>query len=604
MKQKPAINTDIPESLEPPKYSFKKYSNSPIGYFLTAAPILCGLALAGSIIPFFITTSIPWLMWLSSLTVLIPLVAVSAVVWAAIYATEIKNITAGMYWDDKITTHQFHDLYKAIASYKGHFKDATNDQVAKLVVKSFMVKSFELGDIKAKSENLTQYLNNLDETQDVLNDIKQIADLISKEDGAQLSDDAQLQGDIKNEYNKLKLNDKYPIQVTKNVFDIIGWINAILVNSVGVAISGLNVAAFACDLLFKIGIIASPIIPLAIAVTTTVACFIAGATAAAVLTRLKTRDVGENLAYSFWGWYESSINIGIFSTKHFDIFSTKNLVVFVAMLISLAVGIGFAGFNYYTGFYFGSMLVEILSGNMTNLIDPKYILDARNTNTLLGLSFALVGFALTIISTSSFLYGDVYKFINHDKKNQESFPETLLKLAKHFGAILLFTINMATIFVILFINLALLPMPLITVIALATITTIGLFINDTGILSAKNFKEYSRETIKLVTIAVMAFATAAMGAIGTSKVGSFWYTFLPAALATTSMLNIYGGIVFGAAIIAFPAVFSGAFKNIEKSFNGSGDSKDAMSFSKRLKCTDVGIQNIINEEISLTPQKT
>lgn len=597
MKQNPAINTDIPESLEPPKYSFKKYSNSPIGYFLTAAPILCGLALAGSIIPFFITTTIPSLMWLSSLTVLIPLVAVSAVVWAAIYATEIKNITAGMYWDDKITTHQYHDLYKAIASYKGRFKDATNDQVAKLVVKSFMVKSFELGDIKAKSENLTQYLNNLDDTQDVLNDIKQIADLIiSKKDGTQTPGDVQLQGDIENEYNKLNLNDKYPIQVTKKVFDIIGWINAVLVNSVGVAISGLSVAAFACDLLFKIGIIASPIIPLAIAITTTVACFIAGATAAAVLTRLKTRDVGENLAYSFWGWYESEAKL--------NMFSTKNVVVFVAMLISLVVSIGFAGFNYYTGFYFGSMLVEMLSGNMTNLIDPKYILDARNTNTLLGLSFALVGFALTIISTSSFLYDDVYKFINHDKKNQESFPETLLKLAKHFGAILLFTINMATIFVIPFVNLALLPMPLITVIALATITTIGLFINDTGILSAKNFKHYSWETIKLVTIAVMAFATAAMGAIGTSKVGSFWYTFLPAALATTSMLNIYGGIVFGAAIIAFPAVFSGAFKGIEKSFNGSGDSKDAMSFSKQLKCTDAGIQNIINEEISLTPQKT
>ncbi|MBT4885048.1 MAG: hypothetical protein HON55_02730 [Legionellales bacterium] len=592
-----ATNADISKFLEPYKYSFKEYSNSAIGYFLWAAPILCGVALAGSIIPFFITTSIPWLMWLSSLTVLIPLVAVSAVVWAAIYFSEIKNITADMFWNSKIPEHQFHDLYKTIAIYKNTFKDASDKRIAKLVVKSFMVKNVTLGDIKAKNENLIAYQSVLVKEQEGFTTICDITAAIDKIEESDVTSTRDWTGDIKNEYEKLKLNETYPIQRTKKFFDVIGWINAVLVNSVGVAISGLSVAAFACDLLFKIGIIASPIIPLAVAVTTTVACFIAGATAAAVLTRIRTRDVGENMAYSFWGWYKSEGKL--------NIFSTKNLVVFVAILISLAVGIGFAGFNYYTGFYFGSMLVEILSGNMANLIDPKYILDARNTNTLLGFGFALIGFALTIISTSSFLYEVVHDFIKPGEASDILFLDKLKSSAKHYGAILLFTINIATVIVILFINLALLPTVLstsiITVITLATAISIGLFMKSPEVLSIKNIKEYSWQASKLATILVMAFATAAMGAIGTAKVGSFWYTFLPAALATTSMLQIYGGIVFIGAIIAFPAVFSGAFRDIEKALYTSKSTTATELKSEEVDISSMhkSLKNLVTEEHAL-----
>ena len=375
----------------------------------------------------------------------------------------------------------------------------------------------------------------------------------------------ELPDDIKDELFKLTfLNRKYPIQKTKQVFDVLGWLNAFLVNSVGVAISGLSIAAFISQILFNYGIISSANIYAPIAYLVLITCFASGAIAASVLTRLRTKSVGEDMSVSFYNWIESKNKL--------KIFSPKNIVTFLAIIISLTVAIGFAGFNYYTGYYFGSMLVELWFGNPANLVNPAYILDARNSISGLGIAFALIGFTFTILSTSSFLYEVVYNAINNLKNTVNNFFTDLHKdnnWIYKFGGYTLITADIVAIAMV--INSAAFTSSqalLITTLALATTClslSIVLYINYPKEAQA-NLNAYIGYGIALTMVFVMAFACAATAAIGTAKVGSFWYTYLPSMLATTPLLQTYGMIVFIAAMIAFPAVFGSAFADIYSKF--------------------------------------
>ncbi|MEE3003399.1 MAG: hypothetical protein VX335_03510 [Pseudomonadota bacterium] len=595
-------------NLRPYPKLFQKFSNSLSGYFLTAGPIICGVALAGSVIPFFINTKIPFLLWLSNYWVLIPLVAISAVVWAAIYGAEINNILEDMFWGSKFSAKKKPSvLYSKIIQYAkfiSEIKDSNTTDEDFLLLQKLVKTYYEntgisseelLSNVKLLSEYLdhnrspenrthpentvfafclefindsikeeTSNLNNSLENKEIPTEetVLPTEDTYENEENRILrekyGESALLK--IEAEIEMLNLNKKYPIQKTKFVFDILGWLNAFLVNSVGVAISGLSIIAFCCDILFKAGYLSTANIPVALATITLVICFAAGAVAASVLTRLRTKDVGENMSYAFYGWLEKDNKLAIFTTKNFIIFSS--------LLIALIVAIGFAGFNYYTGFYFGSMLVEIMNGNLENLVDPKYILDARNSNSSLGIIFALIGFALTIVSTSSFLYEVVYGWVNSTaKKIGDFFPKLHEKndWVSDLQAYIIISLDIFAIAILLNIN----SFNLSSAMFASTITLSLILLVSSLALAAKypvKAKENIGSFMTNSVVLIMAFSCAAVAAIGTAKVGSFWYTYLPSFLATTPLLQMYGSLVFAAAMLAFPAVFSGAFTDINAKF--------------------------------------
>jgi hypothetical protein len=563
--------------LRPPQKLFNKSANSLTGYLLTSGIILCGVALAGSIIPFFITTTIPWLLWLSNLSVLVPLVSVSAIIWAAIYGVDLKGILLDVFWNTHYTGDIKHlnpnETFKVMTKYIHLVDKEMSEEHYKATYKQYILKRLVFAYYKDENINteeklgeLKKYLthnrsNNLTESeQSVLTYLDSFETQSSPFDERDLDENIIIE-----ELNRLEnISKHYPVKTIKNTFDILGWINAFLVNSVGVAISGLSILAFASNQLFALGIISSATISTPLAVFVLASCFGAGVVAAAVLTRVRTKNVGEEIAYSFFSWYESENKLSIFSSKNFS--------TFVAISVSLIVAIGFAGFNYYTGKYFGSMLVEIFGGNLSNLINPIYILDATSSVSTLGITFALLGFTLTIISTSSFLYGAVKKGLD-DSWAFFNKSCTLDNIRDNTFIIEAYVVFIMNLFITFFLFDLPSTNPFILYVGLTScfviapvIIAFSLYIHDNENATKNLFELLGYITITAI-IFVMAFSLAAQASIGTSRIGSFWYTYLPAAFATAPLLQVYGAIVFGASMIAFPTVFSAAFADLYEKFN-------------------------------------
>lgn len=478
---------------------FEEFKSSILGRFIAAAPIITGIALAGSVIPFFLTTQNTYLAILGITPVLVPLVIFSAVAWAIIYGSSVEKIQADFFasskrakWSDK--NADVSDLYNQIQEYNDA-NTIINNLLESNDIKTIEVKVSKLLNVLGKGEKKVgkSIRSTLD---DILTKLK-----------------ARTQAAEEN--NIIDISKKITYAIS-NIFNYIGIVNAFLVNSAGVAISGLSMLAFFTDLLFKLQIISSPIIPMPVAITVCGICFYAGTMCAYALTRVKTQKVAENITNSVLLWWQSNDKFAFMR----DI---KNISTIVAIFISIIVGVGFAGFNYYTGLYFGSMLVECLfKGNFTNLTDPKYILDAQSSNTTLGLFLGLLGFSLTIISTSSFLY------------------ETQEKWSRYIQE---------------------------------QITSFFMPVNNSSQGSNTNTQEWlikmAYVSAKVVAVTVMALATAAMLAIGTSKIGSFWSNFLPVFMATAQLLQLYGYIVFAAALPAFYAVFYDAATEAETIFTAT-----------------------------------
>jgi hypothetical protein len=549
----PTTSTSLPKLLLPPEPTYQAYKNSVFGYSMAAAAILTGIALAGSVIPFFMNTTNPLLIWLGLL------VLFSAILWAAIYGLDINNILTEQYWGNPKVEKPIDLLYATtvhhIQKYADIDTDKYLDQHADIIQTIMRVKGHV--NIQEIAQDLRTYLHETDmQTTAALGAI--IEELIHERRlDRTISDPPPRSSILEAAQARLDLNNTYPIAAVKSTFNIIGWINAFLVNSVGVAISALSIIAFVFDSLYKMGILQSAMIPMGIAIPVTVACFFAGATAAFMVTRVRTAKVGEDMAYRFFGWVDHLRHPK--RQKQSDNrpwFSKAAAVKLAAITIALIVGLGFAGFNYYTGYYFGSMLVELCLGNPSSLLNPTAILDATFSHTVLGTCFGLLGFVLTIISTSSFFYQILHNFLQGDTKAETASVDWITWL-KSFGPLLrrgvVMTFPIALIASLVFS----LSIPVLS--SLAVYSAIGFYLIVSNPHAAKeDFKSLPRLTV----ILVMSFAMAAMAAIGTAKVGSFWYNYLPAVLATTSMLNIYGMIVFAGAMIAFPAVFNSAISDV------------------------------------------
>lgn len=547
------MKTSLPQVLLPPEKLFRAYKNSIFGYGMAGAAILTGIALAGSVIPFFMNTTNPLLMWLGNPIILGPLVLFSAILWAAIYGLDINNILTKQFWRSSKVKQPIDTLYETIIQnmVKHEINDINNrTQISKFVLLIKEIMRYKGHDnIRDIAENLREYIGSTKALEghnpDVLNKI--LERLMEENDSTTSSSDNRTNDPLADDLERIQLNAKYPIRAVKAFFNTIGWINAFLVNSAGVAISALSIVAFAFDFLFKLGIIQSALIPLAVAIPVVLASFFAGATAAFMVTRIRTAKVGEDMAYRLFGWVD---------TRKSSWLSKAETIKLVAITISLIVGLGFAGFNYYTGYYFGSMLVELCFGNLSSLVNPTTILNATFSHTILGTSFGLLGFALTIISSSAFFYEVVHNFLKNTI-GQHSTTTTWMNWLKSFGPSLRCGIIMTTPIAIMSAVIFPLSTPVLSILGIYSLIGFSLAVANPH-AAKTNFQSLPRVTV----IFVMSFAMAAMAAIGTAKVGSFWYNYLPAALATTSMLNIYGIIVFIGTMVAFPAVFNSAINSI------------------------------------------
>ena len=519
---------------------------------MASAAILTGIALAGSIIPFFIATTHPLLMWLGNPIVLGALVLFSAILWTAIYGLDINKILTEQYWNHH-AKEPIHVLYATIHYHTTKFHDLSFDgtlssEHAAVIHKRMTIKGHQ--NIQKIAKDLRDYIDNTNI--EISTSMNSLLQTLQEQEAVKPSDETT---PLTPTLQRLALNDRYPIRTVATLFNIIGWINAFLVNSVGVAVSALSIIAFIFDSLYKMGILHSAIIPMGIAIPVTIACFFAGATAAFMITRVRTIKVGEDLAYKCCGWIDQMTT----SNKALDDtpwLSKATAIKITAITISLIVGLGFAGFNYYTGYYFGSMLVELFLGNPSSLINPSAILDATFSHTVLGTCFGLLGFALTIISTSSFMYETIFKFLQAPPSESPK-DESWVSYLQSFGPLLRQGVVMTTPIAVIAMLVCSFSIPQLSI--LSAYSALGLFLIVSNIHEAKADVQ---SLPKVIVIMIMSFAMAAMAGLGTLKVGSFWYNYLPAALATTSMLNIYGLVVFIAAMVAFPAVFNGAITDV------------------------------------------
>ena len=316
----PKLNPYLP----PIESQYTTFQSTVLARLYTIGPWICGIALGGSIIPFFMNTTVPYLLWLSNIWVLSSLVIASAIIWAVIYSSQRDTLLHEAYFKqgDKPSSQLYSDitLCDKYNSSEQAIDDKTADNIASLIIikersvnRKQNTASSDL-ECRAQAKTLRTYIQQDSMGSGTLTNEKEaVCKVLDKIITQCQSDDAPTETPLSisanSEKNRLELNRKYPIQRLLPVFNTIGWLNALLVNSIGIAISGLSFSAFIWQMAFQVGIITTPTLPIVLAATVTTVCFGAGVIAAAIMTRIKTVNVGENALYSFFTWYNDNKTI-------------------------------------------------------------------------------------------------------------------------------------------------------------------------------------------------------------------------------------------------------------------------------------------------------
>ena len=657
-------------------------------YLLTFFIILTGVALGVSFVPFFLNSSVAWLALFTNKIIIFSLAVFSIVSWTAIYGADIPEIKKKLNFerffkkdrsflknlDNKnLKTNAIeilHTIKEAIENYK-------YDAGLKIAILKLESQGLFYDDVMIHLIDIRRKLKNYNMNYTII-------DYLAVQIKPRNKDISDLSGKHETKYDKDRNVEVYQkhkgkINFIANIFNIIGYINAIFVNSVGVFISALGFTAF-CFSFFS----SATVLPAVLSLTFALFFLIAGFCAAFCLTRKRTQKAGENIAVSFLKGYESLnqttaikklYNSGLFITKitcfilfilvcsqcvhnlpalafvvfasasfaciamriskikitkFSELFGTDSTLVF-SLIAVLIIAIGFAGFNYYTGYYFGSMLSHLLATvfhlsihnhsihfvfhfglkniyKIHSLVLIKEILNGSFATTVLGRIFAQTGLYLTVISTSAFLFPVVNGWF---KQLATLFPEEYIERNENGSKQIYITFMPSLVyFMITFTLTVFLSCFLSMPIALA-VTFSGIFLCETLYYCkdsefVDDLKHLAKEKInvknavgslpvlvKMLLAVVLSFLTAVMIMLLLQQPNSFWYLNVTQNMAILKTVSV---VVFTAAMFCFPAVFFGGFTEVQNMMFNSNPvptgefGKDQIA-SKNFKQNSKGLKN-------------
>lgn len=604
---------------EDAKKDNKKWLN-----FYIALALITGIALSGGAIPFFLNTSIPILFFLSKKIVLTVLTAVQIVVWSAIYGQNNSGFIQDSFWrkytqstapdphdkstllnkfknfvnayfpssalsqkffrkNEKSLNHEivkFDELVKKIVDGTPQ-NTAAQTAALKQQIQQYLLEEYgeiNSGVVKTALKQLSLTYDNFS-AESVAESYTKFEHLSPEDFIAAFKARKAIVDDIKNtdfqvedktfdptDDNKrmLFLTYTHPtlLKIVDVIADTIGVINAIFVNSAGIAVSAIQLLAFAMNLAVKAGIISSPIIPVTIGLTVLSLGLLAGWNAAHNFTRMETRKAFRNIAFNLLSWWHNKKKYEL--NNYFTAAKSYNMLAFV---ISIVLSVGFCCFNAATGAILGDTLYKIfVYHNFACITTPAIILNpsiipATWIGKLLW-SFALL---LTIPSTGAILFDIERGWISTFTKNitgAYSYCHTQLnKTTPKYWLGLAVSAAVMPICYLAFNALGVIPAIAAFQVALLSLVLPALYllgckIDATNHRSLSEIGNILQSNLVIILVLLMTFATAAQLTILTLS-SPMWLLIL-----TQPQLRIWAATTGAFCLIGFVSLFNGGLSSV------------------------------------------
>lgn len=339
------------------------------------------------------------------------------------------------------------------------------------------------------------------------------------------------------------------------IADAIGVINAIFVNSAGIAFSAIQLMAFFANMGVNIGIMSSPIVYAPFALSILALGLLAGWNGAHTVTRMKTRKTCNELLLNVLYWWHNP--------NKFDFRNTENIHSAIATTIAVVISIGFCCFNAITGAVIGDTLFKIfLYHDLTCVTDPSIILNPSITPTTpLGTLLWWLGMILTIPSTGAFLVDAEYDWVSTFTTSIRGMKDYCrnqikYKITKRQYALFTLSVLFTPLCYMTFNALGIIPAIALFKVALVSLAVPTLYlvffnIYGTGTRSTREILSILKASSIAILVMLMTFAVSAQVSISTSM-SPIWLLVM-----TQPQLNIWAGLTGFFGIIGFLSMFNG-----------------------------------------------
>lgn len=350
----------------------------------------------------------------------------------------------------------------------------------------------------------------------------------------------------------LTYKNSFTMKLVDVAADFVGVVNAILVNAPGIAFSAIQLPAFFISMAAKVGIIASPIVPLSIAILALSLGLLAGWNAAHTVTRMKTRETCKEMVFSLvYLWHnENKWKL----SNHFNWGKTYSALAF---LIAFVISVGFCCFNAITGAVIGDTLYKLfVYHNFACITDPAIVLNPSITAaTWVGKTLWWLGLLLTIPSTGSFLIGVEYEWISNLKDTvvgqyDYCYNQIMYKVSPRYYAGFAASLAIMPLSYLAFHALGFLPVISLFKVALLILIPASLYllcfsVSDMRFRSFSEIVDILQSNIATILVLLMTFAVAAQISISTST-SPMWLVVLtqPQLMVCAAVTGIFGLVGF------------------------------------------------------------
>ncbi len=352
------------------------------------------------------------------------------------------------------------------------------------------------------------------------------------------------------------------LKIVDVIADTIGVINATFVNSAGIAVSAIQLLAFAMNLAVKAGIISSPIIPVTIGLTVLSLGLLAGWNAAHNLTRMKTRKAFRNIAFNLLSWWHNDKKYKL--NNYFTAAKSYNML---AVVISMVLSVGFCWFNAATGAILGDTLYKIfVYHNFACITTPAIILNPSIIPaTWIGKLLWSLALLLTIPSTGAILFDIERDWISTFTKNitgaYSDCHTQLNKITPKYWLGLAVSAAVMPICYLAFNALGVIPAIAAFQVALLSLVLPALYllgckIDATNHRRLNEISNILQSNLVVILVLLMTFATAAQLTILTLS-SPMWLLIL-----TQQQLRIWAATTGAFCLIGFVSLFNGGLSSV------------------------------------------
>ena len=402
---------------------------------------------------------------------------------------------------------------------------------------------------------------------DLVNELIEKSDFEIDETKIAFNSDPKIGADKSKNMLFLAYKNNFTMKVIDVVADFVGVVNAIFVNSAGIAFSAIQLPAFFISMAAKAGIVASPMVPVGIAVFALSLGLLAGWNAAHTVTRMKTRETCKAMAFDLVYLYHNKNK-----WKLSNLFTWPKTYSGAAFLVAFIISVGFCCFNAVTGAVIGDTLYKLfVYHNFACITDPSIVLNPSITaSTWVGKTLWWLGLLLTIPSTGAFLIGVERTWISGLAGSIQGLYDYCInqiqnKISRNYYAGFVMSVAIMPITYFIFHALGFLPVIQMFQVALLILIPSSLYLLCFGVHDVR-FRSYSeigkiiQSNIATILVLLMTFAVAAQISISTST-SPMWLFVL-----TQPHLMWWAGVTGFFGVIGFVYMFNDGLTGSIKAF--------------------------------------